>query len=114
MLAVTELRFRLVETRIVGGLYRSDMAVVTWPLIELLATDDRLTFRMRFGLGRFLGPWRLDRDQVKAVATTARGSLLSGIEITGTKGERWVFFAMSQPRERVLRDLVGLGYPAAG
>src|SRR6478736_5919187 len=37
------------------------------PLIELVATPEKLEFRARFGLGRFLGAWCVEQSQVAAV-----------------------------------------------
>ena len=101
------------EKEFVGGLHANGMAY-SWPLIRLVATEERLLFRARFGLGRFAGPWQLDREQVKAVASTGKGSILVfGVEILSTQGDqRWVFNAMSPPREHVVRALADLGYPA--
>ena len=96
-----------------GGLHVNGMAY-SWPLIRLDATEERLLFRARFGLGRFAGPWQLDREQVTSVASTGKGSILVfGVEILSTQGDqRWVFNAMSPPREQVVRALADLGYPA--
>jgi hypothetical protein len=100
-----------VETSVVGGLALSDVSVYTWPLIELRATEECLTFRARFGLGRFVGPWRLDRTQVRAISVT-EGRVQRGIEILGLQGQRWVFFALSRPKAQVVDDLATLGYPS--
>lgn len=96
-----------VETAFVGGLTRSEGGTYTWPLIKLLATADRLTFSARFGLGRLVGPWHLDRKQINAVSP-AEGLQL-GVEILGTEGQRWVFLTVQS--EKVTRDLGALGYP---
>jgi hypothetical protein len=105
--------FGRVEKEFVGGLHANGMAY-SWPLIKLVATEERLLFRARFGLGRFAGPWQLDREQVKAVASTGRGSILVfGVEILSPQcDQRWVFNAMTAPQKQLVRALADLGYPA--
>lgn len=80
----------------------------TMPLIELTATPEHLGFRARFGLGQFMGPWRLERAQVTAVFR-APGIMSDCIAIQGDHYLDWSIYAFSL--EPILLSLEELGYP---
>ncbi|OOP65319.1 hypothetical protein BMF89_00290 [Arthrobacter sp. SRS-W-1-2016] len=80
----------------------------TVPLIELVATRERLEFRARFGFGRFVGPWRVERSQVRRVFR-APGLFSDGIAIQGDNYLDWTIYSFHP--EVVLLSLEELGYP---
>lgn len=89
----------------VGMEYRTIRATV--PLIEFTATPERLEFRVRFGLGLLLGPWRFEREQVTEVFTTP-GWFSDRVHIRGDHFEMQVFSFSPEP---LLLTLEELGYP---
>lgn len=92
----------------VGGLQRSPMQNVTWPLVSLLATSERLSFRPRFGLGHVTGTWSVDQAQVRRIRAT-RIWWSTGIELLLDDGRRWVFWTFVP--DEALRRLERMGYP---
>ena len=87
----------------------------SWPLVELEATPDALTFRLRFGLGRIgsrriAGPWVASRAEVASVRPIV-GAVLQGIRIEFhlLDSQVWMFTSM-KPQE-VVPCLQQLGYP---
>ena len=95
------------EYRVIVGLYDQRFGA-TWPLIEMRATPDRLIFQARFGLGRFLGPWRLERAQIKTLYET-RLFFSSAIAVEGAHRLDWRIGAFHP--ETVLLTLEEMGYP---
>jgi hypothetical protein len=93
--------------RVIVGLYDQRFGA-SWPLIEMVATADRLDFGARFGLGRFLGPWRLEREQIKTIYKT-RFLTATGIAIEGAHRLDWRVGA-AHP-DSVLLTLEEMGYP---
>lgn len=80
----------------------------TAPFIELVATPERLEFRARLGLGRFMGPWRVERGEVKTIYRV-RGLIWDGVGIQGHGALRWIAFPFTV--EPVLLTLEEMGYP---
>ena len=80
----------------------------TAPLIELVATPERLEFRARFGLGRAMGPWRLERAQVTK-AFLVKGLMGDCIAVHGSDYLDWTIFTFSP--KSLLLTLEELGYP---
>ena len=97
------------ELRIVCALYSSSPLALTWPLVEMIATQEKIEFRARFGLGRFLGPWSIGRTSVHSVGIGMR-ALRQGVEIVGDDQRRWIIGSLAE-KEQVLHDLAALGYP---
>lgn len=95
------------EYRVIVGLYDQRFGA-TWPLIEMRATSDRLDFHARFGLSRFLGPWRLERAQIKTLYKT-RFFVSSAIAVEGANRLDWRIGAFHP--ESVLLTLEEMGYP---
>jgi hypothetical protein len=89
----------------VGMEYRTIRATI--PLIELTATQNRLEFRVRFGPGRLIGPWRFKREQVTDVFTTP-GWFTNRVHVRGDHFEVQVFAYSPEP---LLLTLEELGYP---
>lgn len=80
------------------------------PSILFRPTQGQLEFRLRFGLGRFFGPWTLPRQRVTKVYREQRGlNTFRAVGILGTQGLWWSFYTY-QP-DKVLRYLEELGYP---
>jgi hypothetical protein len=92
---------------VIVGLYDQRFGA-TWPLIEMRATSDRLDFRARFGLGRFLGPWSLERAQIKTIFKT-RLFMQPCIAVQGGYRLDWRIGAFHP--EAVLLTLEEMGYP---
>jgi hypothetical protein len=80
----------------------------TAPLIELVATPDRLEFHARFGLGRLMGPWRVERAQVTKIYRV-RGLISDGVGIQGNDSLHWIAFPFRV--EPLLLTLEEMGYP---
>ncbi|WP_247043544.1 hypothetical protein [Arthrobacter rhizosphaerae] len=95
------------EYRVIVGLYDQRFGA-TWPLIEMRATSDRLDFHARFGLSRFLGPWRLERAQIKTLYKT-RFFVSSAIAVEGAHRLDWRIGAFHP--ESALLTLEEMGYP---
>lgn len=93
--------------RVVIG-FNNQRFSATMPLIELIATREHLDFRARFGLGVFLGPWRLERSQITAVFR-APGIMSDCIAIQGGPFVDWSIYAFTL--EPILLSLEELGYP---
>jgi len=91
------------------------MYVASFPLIELHATTDSLSFRLRFGLSRIgipsiAGPWVATRAEVSSVRPIVGAVLkLMRIEVHLVDGRVWTFGSL-KPHE-VLPCLRQLGYP---
>lgn len=83
----------------------------TWPLIEFIPDEDRLTFRARFGLGLIFRPWVLECDQVRSICMTPRGVWPPGLEIWSTASDRWLVIAGNC--SRLLAVLASMGYPVS-
>lgn len=96
-----------VPYRVIVGLYDQRFGA-SMPLIEMMATSDRLDFHARFGLGRFLGPWRLERAQIKTIYKT-RLFMQPCIAIEGGHRLDWRIGTF-QP-EAMLLTLEEMGYP---
>lgn len=98
--------------RVGGGLQRSDsFRGATSPLILLTADADALTFRFRFGLGRFFRTQAVQRSQVSWIAA-ARHFPEGGIVIMLANGDRWVFRTLANV-PAMLGELAALGYQVA-
>ncbi|WP_458112962.1 hypothetical protein M1D88_02015 [Arthrobacter sp. R1-13] len=93
--------------RVIVGLY-DQWFDASWPLIEMTAKSERLDFYARFGLGRFLGPWRLERAQIRAMYKT-RTFFTSSIAVEGAHRLGWRIGAFHP--ESVLLTLEEIGYP---
>jgi len=98
---------RVEPYRVIVG-FDNQQLRATVPLIELAATPERLEFRARFGLGRFMGPWRVERAQVTRVFR-ARGLMSDCIAIRGSHYLDWTIFTFSP--DPILLTLEELGYP---
>jgi hypothetical protein len=73
-------------------------------------TKERLEFRVRHGLGRFFGPWRLERNDVRLVYRTMRGlDTFHGLGFVRPDGTWWTFWTYHP--DEVLDFLEELGYP---
>ena len=96
-----------VPYRVIVGLYDQRFGA-TLPLIEMMATPDRLDFHARFGLARFLGPWRLERAQIKTIYKT-RLFMQPCIAVEGGHRLDWRIGTF-QP-EAMLLTLEEMGYP---
>lgn len=88
--------------------FANEKISATLPLIELVATPEQLVFRARFGLGRFLGPWLLERAQVGRIFK-APGIMGDCIAIQGDHYLDWTIYTFSP--EPILLTLEELGYP---
>jgi hypothetical protein len=105
--------------RFIGGLRLPRWQQVSFPLIELSATTDLLTFRVRFGLGLVASPfifsrspWIFIRKEVASIKATRRKSFDPfglGVELRMLDGQRWTF--MSHNRDLVLIRLDQFGVP---
>jgi hypothetical protein len=80
----------------------------TAPFIELVATPNALEFRARFGLGRIMGPWRVERAQVDKIYRV-RGLIWDGVGIRGKDSLHWIAFPFTV--EPLLLTLEEMGYP---
>ncbi len=90
----------------IGGLYQH----WTFPLIALNANPERLCFSLRFGLGRWFGPWVLRHSEITEV--TSDGTVVgvsSGVYMQRGKYDAWVF--KTPHPVMVLLELERLGYP---
>ena len=93
-----------------GGLAIPGKFSAGTPWILLVPTTERLEFRTRHGLGRFFGPWRLERDDVRLVYRTMGGlDAFHGLGFL-RKDETWWTFRTYHPNE-VMDCLEKLGYP---
>lgn len=77
-------------------------------LIEMVATPERLDFHARFGLGRFLGPWRLERAQIRTIFKT-RLLMSPCSAVQGGHRLGWRIGAFHP--EPMLLTLAGMDYP---
>lgn len=92
---------------VIVGLYDQRFGA-SWPLIEMTATSDRLNFHARFGLAAFLGPWRLEREQIRTIYKT-RLFMQPCIAVEGGQRLDWRIGTF-QP-EAMLLTLEEMGYP---
>ena len=87
----------------------------SWPLVELSATADALTFSLRFGLNRLgprslSGPWIANREEVASIRPILSAVFQQlRIEVHLVDGRVWMFMAL-KPHE-ILPCLRQLGYP---
>lgn len=95
--------------RFIGGLNWSPERNATQPLAELWATTDSLTFRLRFGLGRWWGPWIVKPNEVAKIEDTGGKYLGSGVEFHLLDRRLLTFWTFHG--EEVLHCLQQLGYP---
>jgi hypothetical protein len=96
--------------RFIGGLQLSPVQNTTQPWIELRATTDSLTFSLRFGFGRWAGPWIVKPEEVaKIKATHSRFFMVIGVEFHLLDGRLWTFWTFNP--DAVLHCLQQLGYP---
>ncbi len=80
------------------------------PLIQLEATPDFLEFRARLGLGRFFGPWRVEREQVTKIFRGRRWlNPTPSVSIWGKDNLDWIVFTYGPAP--LLLTLEELGYP---
>ena len=92
-----------------GGLAIPGKFRVGTPWILLVPTREQLEFRTRHGLGRFFGPWRLERDDVRLVYRTMRGlDTFHGLGFLRRDGTWWTFWTYHP--DEVLDCLEELGY----
>ena len=94
--------------RVIVGLDNQQFRA-TVPLIELVATPERLEFRARFGLGRIMGPWHVERTEVTKVFKV-RLLWSHCVGIRGNEGLEWTILTSSP--DPILLTLEELGYPA--
>ena len=80
----------------------------TFPLIELVANQERLIFRARFGLSLLAGPWKIERAEVHSVSLI-RGLMGKAVNIQGVGSLNWTIY--SYKPEPLLLTLEELGYP---
>lgn len=73
-----------------------------------MATPERLEVRARFGLGRFAGPWRVERAQVTKVFR-ARVLWSDCVGIRDNQNVDWTVLTFSP--DPILLTLGELGYP---
>jgi hypothetical protein len=103
------------STRFVGALNLSPLLAVSFPLAELHATSEALSFRLRFGLGRvgprtISGPWIVSRGEVASIRPiVSRFFTLTRIEFHLVDGRLWTFGPHES--QEVLTCLRQLGYP---
>jgi hypothetical protein len=98
------------SSRFVGGLNLSPRMNFTQPLVELNATRDTLSFRLRFGPGLFVGPWIVSRKEVARIrATDSDFSMVRGVELYLLDGRCWRFWTMKPGA--VLNCLEQLDWP---
>ncbi|MBO1269553.1 hypothetical protein [Arthrobacter cavernae] len=93
--------------RVVVG-FNNQRFSATVPLIELVATRRQLEFRARFGFGRFVGPWRVDRAEVTKLFR-APGFVSDRVAIQGSNHLDWTIYTFHP--EPILLNLEDLGYP---
>ena len=91
--------------RNVGMDYRTICATI--PLVELMATKDRLELRLRFGLGLLLCPFRFEREDVTTIFA-GPGWFADSIHIRGLKPEMRVFTYSPAPLMLTLEEF---GWP---
>jgi hypothetical protein len=94
----------------IGGLLFPWGQRVGRPGIQLTITKDGIVFRIRYGLGRFFGPWLVERERVASVYLK-RGTLtvLSSVKIVEKSGLVWTFWTL-RPDE-VAQRFEHMGYP---
>ncbi|BBH17419.1 hypothetical protein Back2_17060 [Nocardioides baekrokdamisoli] len=89
---------------------------LSWPLVRLQATEDRITFEARFGIGIFLGPWIVKKEEISAIRMNPSWG---DIEIHFREPRRTFLFSSKKytfgspvfrPAE-LLSELHSLGYP---
>ena len=96
--------------RFIGGLQLSPVQNTTQPWVELRATAHSLTLSLRFGFGRWWGPWIVKGGEVaKIKATDSKFFMGSGVEFHLLGGRLWAFWTFNP--EAVLQCLRQLGYP---
>jgi hypothetical protein len=96
--------------RFIGGLQLSPVQNTTQPWVELRATADSLTLSLRFGFGRWWGPWIVKPEEVaKIKATDSKFFIGSGVEFHLLDGRLWTFWTFNP--EAILQCLRQLGYP---
>lgn len=94
--------------RVVIGFNNQELSA-TWPFIELVATPERLEFRARLGLGRFMGPWSVERSMVTKIFRAPGLMMGDCIAVRGKHYLDWTIYAFSL--EPILLTLEELGYP---
>jgi hypothetical protein len=87
----------------------------SWPLVELQATPDALTFTLRFGFGRIgsrriAGPWVARRAEVISIRPIL-GMVLQQMRFEFHLVDNQVWMFMSMKPQDVLPCLQQLGYP---
>ena len=103
---------RRMSKRFIGGLQLSPVQDTTQPWVELRATTDSLTLSLRFGFGRWWGPWIVKSEEVtKIKATDSKFFMGSGVEFHLLDGRLWTFWTFNP--EVVLHCLRQLGYPVS-
>ena len=100
---------RRMSTRFIGGLNWSPARTASAPLATLWATTDSLTLSLRFGFGRWWGPWIVKPEEVAKIRDTGGKYLGSGVEFHLLDGRLLIFGTFHG--EEVLHCLQQLGYP---
>ena len=93
----------------VGGLQTSDLLVMTFPLVNLYVSEDRLVLEARFGLARLRRPWIVDREDVAYIGARARAPIMGTVQIGLDRFTSLDFWTWRS--EEILDRLRDLGYP---
>ena len=94
----------------VGGINMPDTIRLYPPLVLLIPTHERLEFRLRLGMHRFFGPWKLERADVTLIYRELRGlDAFHTLGIVGKEGLWWTFYTHAP--DPALNCFEELGYP---
>jgi hypothetical protein len=93
----------------VGGLQTNDLLTLSFPLVNLYVSEDRLVLEARFGLARLTRPWVVDREDVAYIGARARAPIMETVQI-GLDRFSSLDFGTWQSEE-ILGRLRDLGYP---
>ncbi|MFJ6416898.1 hypothetical protein [Paeniglutamicibacter sp. NPDC091659] len=97
-------------TEFIGGAWMPSVARVFPRGIRLKVSEEKLEFRLRYGLDRFFGPWFLEHSKVKLVFREPRGlNTYHTIGILVSNDVWWSFYTYRP--EEVLDCLEEFGYP---
>jgi hypothetical protein len=93
----------------VGGLQTIELGVLSFPLVNLYVSEDRLVLKARFGLARLWRPWVVDRKDVAYIGARASAPIMETVLIGLDRFTSLDFGTWNS--EEILDRLRDLGYP---